>query len=54
MNKKVLSSSNSMSMVGGNMTESGSADLLKRSEKVFNAQSAAQKMKIFNEMEQFI
>ena len=29
-------------------------DLLKRSEKVFNAQSAAQKMKIFNEMEQFI
>lgn len=36
------------------LANSGSEDLIKRSEKVFNAQSAAQKMKIFNEMEQFM
>lgn len=29
-------------------------DLLRRSEQIFNQQSAAQKMKIFNEMELYI
>ena len=47
MNQRKLSHSQSANMSG----PEGSEDLLKRSEKVFNAQSAAQKMKIFNEME---
>jgi hypothetical protein len=63
--QKQLTPSNSEPYISNNLKEgtmldksnpvvSSDNDLLKRSEQVFNSQTPAQKMKIFNEMEQFM